>query len=147
MGTALTKIPPRDCENLLILSPWAPGRVECALRNQGVQLGGCGMVPINASPVRYDGDLWTADAVAPSDLTGLSMRYCEAMRHVEPGTGWVLVDNAQVLMMYADAREVARLTQQAKERNVAGVVAVDRDAVQPETLTRLGTLLDTGIER
>lgn len=50
----------------------------------------------------YDGPLWTTDAVAPSGLTGLSMRYCEAIRHVEPEEGWVLIDNAQVLLMYAD---------------------------------------------
>lgn len=151
MSSGLTEIPDSAFENLLIVSPWSPKRVESALEKRGVSLQGCGLIPVSGSPVRYDGPLWTTDAVAPSDLTGLSMRYCEAMRHVEPGEGWVLIDNAQVLLMYADAGRVARLlrkmTAQAKERDVTGVLAVDRGAVQRETLTRLGSLVDGVVER
>ncbi|MFC6736388.1 hypothetical protein ACFQEQ_09080, partial [Halolamina salina] len=122
-----------------------------ALRDRGVPVGNCGLIPVNGSPVRYDGPLWTTEAVSPADLTGLSMRYCEAMRHVEPGEGWVLIDNVQVLLMYVDAdravRLLDRLTRQARERDVTGVVAVDRSAVETRTLATLGQLVGTVVER
>jgi len=151
MSTGLTELPERGFENLLVVSPWAPGRVESALRDRGVPVGNCGQIPVNGSSVRYDGPLWTTEAVSPADLTGLSMRYCEAMRHVEPGDGWVLIDNVQVLLMYADADRVVRLlrrlTRQARERDVTGVVAVDRSAVESRTLATLGQLVGTVVER
>jgi hypothetical protein len=151
MSTGLAELPERGCENLLVVSPWSPGRVESALRDRGVPVGNCGLIPVNGSPVRYDGPLWTTEAVSPADLTGLSMRYCEAMRHVEPGDGWVLIDNVQVLLMYVDAERVVRLldrlTRQARERDVTGVVAVDRSAVETRTLATLGQLVGTVVER
>ncbi|MBP1985685.1 DUF7504 family protein [Halolamina salifodinae] len=151
MSTGLSHLPDAAGENLLVVSPWAPSRVESALRDHELPVGNCGLIPVNGSPVTYDGPLWTTDAVPPSDLTGLSMRYCEAMRHVEPGEGWVLIDNAQVLLMYADdervGRLLGRLTQQAREREVTGVLAVDRGAVAMETLARLRNLVDAVVER
>ncbi|WP_053947503.1 DUF7504 family protein [Halolamina sediminis] len=151
MSTGLTALPERGCENLLVVSPWAPDRIESALRDRGVPVGNCGLIPVNGSPVRYDGPLWTTEAVSPADLTGLSMRYCEAMRHVEPGEGWVLIDNVQVLLMYVDAdravRLLRRLTRQAHERDVTGVVSVDRSAVETRTIATLGQLVGTVVER
>ncbi len=151
MSTGLTELPERGFENLLVVSPWSPARVESALRDRGVPVGNCGLIPLNGSPVRYDGPLWTTEAVSPADLTGLSMRYCEAMRHVEPGEGWVLIDNVQVLLMYADAERVVRLldrlTRQARERDVTGAVTVDRSAVESRTLATLGQLVGTVVER
>jgi hypothetical protein len=150
MSTGISELPAEACQNLLIVSPWAPSRVENALRERGVSLSGCGLIPISSSPVRYDGPLWTTDPVAPSDLTGLSIRYSQAMRHVEPGEGWVLIDNAQVLLMYAETKRVCRLldrlTAQAKERNVNGVLAVDHEAVQDGTLSKLQTTVDRRID-
>lgn len=150
MSTGITELPQEACRNLLIVSPWAPSRVEDALRERGVSLEGCGLIPISSSPVRYDGPLWTTDPVAPSDLTGLSIRYSQAMRHVEPGAGWVLIDNAQVLLMYAETKRVCRLldrlTAQAKERNVTGVLAVDREAVQADTLSKLQCTVERTVE-
>ncbi|MFB6221153.1 MAG: hypothetical protein ABEH90_06905 [Halolamina sp.] len=151
MSTGIAELPAEACRNLLIVSPWAPSQVESALRERGVALNGCGLIPVSSSPVRYDGPLWTTDPVAPSDLTGLSIRYSQAMRHVEPDAGWVLIDNAQVLLMYAEARRVCRLldqlTAQAKERDVTGVVAVDREAVQDGTLSKLQATVDRPVER
>ena len=151
MSTGVTEIPEAGCENLLVVSPWAPDRVESALRDRGIPVENCGMIPIDGSPVRYDGPLWTTESVTPADLTGLSMRYCEAMRHVEPGSGWVLIDNAQVLLMYADAERVGRLlrrlTSQARNRDVTGVVAVDRGAVGTRTLAKLSDIVGTVVER
>ena len=151
MSTGLTELPEAGCENLLVVSPWTPERVESALRDRGIPVGNCGMIPINGSPVRYDGPLWTTERVAPTDLTGLSMRYCEAMRHVEPGEGWVLIDNAQVLLMYADREQVGRLlrrlTVQARERDVTGVLAVDRSTVETRTLAALSDIVGTVVER
>lgn len=151
MDSALRHLPESAYENLLVVSPWAPARVEAALRERGVPLRGCGLIPISGSPVRYDGDLWTTKRVDPSDLTGLSIRFSQALRHVEPGVGWTLVDNAQVLLMYAENRRVFhlldRLGSQARRRDVTGVVAVDRDAVQPRTRTALGSLVDDVVQR
>jgi hypothetical protein len=151
MSTGLTELPEAGCANLLVVSPWAPERVASALRDRGIPVGNCGMIPVTGSPVRYDGPLWTTERVAPTDLTGLSMRYCEAMRHVEPGEGWVLIDNAQVLLMYADHEKVdrllRRLTGQARERDVTGVLAVDRSAVETRTLARLSDVAGTVVER
>lgn len=151
MSTGLQDLPDAAAENLLVVSPWAPERVEARLRELDVPIRNCGMIPLNGSPVRYDGPLWTTDAVAPADLTGLSMRYCEAMRHVEPGEGWVLLDNVQVLLMYAETRRVVRLLErlvdQASERDVRAVLGVDRIAVETRTLARLNHLATTVVER
>lgn len=151
MDSALRHLPETAYENLLVVSPWAPSRVESVLRDQGVPLRCCGLVPVSGSTLRYDGGLWTTPRVAPSDLTGLSIRFSQAMRHVEPGDGWVLIDNVQVLLMYAESRRVIqlldRLSSQARKRHVAGVVSVDRDAVRPQTRASLGSLFDTVVER
>jgi hypothetical protein len=151
MSTGIDDLPDEACRNLLIVSPWAPSRVETVLRDRNIPVEGCGLIPVSGSPVRYDGDLWSTEPVSPSDLTGLSMRYTEAMRHVEPGRGWVLIDNAQVLLMYADASRVCRLldrlTAQASERDVTGVLSVDRGAIRTETLSKLRTVVDRALKR
>lgn len=151
MSTGLRDLPDVAGENLLVVSPWAPDRVESTLLDNGLPVRNCGMIPLDGSPVGYDGPLWTTDAVAPADLTGLSMRYCEAMRHVEPGEGWVLLDNVQVLLMYAETKRVVRLlrrlTRQANERDVTAVLAVDRAAVEMPTLARLNSLTTAVAER
>ena len=151
MSTGLQDLPAAAAENLLVVSPWTPDRIESTLQETGVPVRNCGMIPLNGSPVRYDGPLWTSDAVAPADLTGLSMRYCEAMRHVEPGSGWVLLDNVQVLLMYAETRRVVRLlgrlVEQASERDATPVLAVDGAAVEMPTLARLNNLVTTVVER
>lgn len=151
MSTGLQELPDAAAENLLVVSPWAPERVESALRDSDVPVRNCGMIPLDAGPVNYDGPLWTTDAVAPAGLTGLSMRYCEAMRHVEPGHGWVLLDNVQVLLMYAETKRVVRLLRrligQANERDVTVVLAVDRAAVEMTTLAQLNSLTTEVIER
>lgn len=144
MSTGLKNLPETAFENLLIVSPWAPQRIETELRELDVPIQHCGLIPLNGPSRGYDGPLWTSESVAPADLTGLSIRYCEAMSHVEPGTGWVVFDNVQVLFMYAETKRVVRLlrrlTEQATDRDVTGVLAVDRAAVEKETLAHLSSL-------
>lgn len=151
MSTGLQDLPAAAGDNLLVISPWAPERVEATLRESELSVQNCGLIPLDGGRVSYDGPLWTTDAVAPADLTGLSMRYCEAMRHVEPGEGWVLLDNVQVLLMYAETKRVVRLlrrlTGQASERDVTAVLAIDRAAVEMPTLARLSNLVSTVVER
>lgn len=152
MATPIDGLPREAFENLLVVSAARPpGRVEAAVRRADADPATVGVVPVSGSPVDYDGPLWTASVVSPTDLTGIEMRFTDAMRHVKPDEGWVLFDNVNVLLMYAQSSNVYRLvsslTGQARERGAHGVFALVRDAVSEETHSQFRSLFDAEVDR
>ena len=140
-------LPERAFENLLVVSARDhPNRLQTRLERAGRDPGAVGVVPVVPAADEYDGDLWTTDPVDPDDLTGLAMRFSDAMRHVEPGSGWVLADALGVLLVYADDARVCRffqtLTNRVRARDVRGVYCANPDAVADETYERLRAMCD-----
>ncbi|NHN59693.1 MULTISPECIES: hypothetical protein [Halorussus] len=140
-------LPERAFENLLVVSARDhPNRLQTRIEGAGHDPAAVGAVPVLPAAEEYDGALWTTDPVDPDDLTGLAMRLSDAMRHVEPGTGWVLADALGVLLVYADDSRVCRffqtLTTRGRARDVRGVYCVNPDAVADETYERLRAMCD-----
>lgn len=143
----LTALPSRAYENLLVLATKSqPNRIERRLADDGRNLQNVGVVPVAPVEANYGGDLWTTDSVQPGDLTGIGMRFSDALEHVERNSGWVLIDALSVLFMYSDDLRVCRFFQtlagRARARGVQGVYCVNPTAVGEETYERLRGLCD-----
>jgi hypothetical protein len=144
---------PRDAfENLLVVSTTRPPQgVEQLVRDAGGDPNTVGVVPVSGSPVRYDGPCWTTDAVNPNDLSGIHARYERGLGHVKPGEGWVVVDNVNVLLMYAERTSVLQfldgVAAGARRRNAAGAYALVREAVTNETYERIASTFDVEHDR
>lgn len=149
MGSALSVLPAGAFDNLLLLSPNAPEAVEADLRDRGLDVRTVGLVPISGSRHDYDGPLWTTRTVAPSDLTGVSIYFSQAVEHLRAHTGWVLFENLNVLLMYADEDSVFRLVDHllstVRDREVTAAFTVVRDAIDDRTYAKLQNRFDVTV--
>lgn len=146
-GDPLAALPERAYDNLLVVSARDhPKRLETRLERAGHDPADVGVVPVVPAADNYDGALWTTDPVDPSDLTGIAMRFSDAIEHVESRTGWVAVDALGVLLMYADTDRVCRffqtLTNRVRAREVNGVYGANPDAIDDETYEQLRAMCD-----
>ncbi|WP_353634340.1 hypothetical protein ABSL23_15000 [Halobacterium sp. NMX12-1] len=94
---------------LLVTTDGNLKRLERRVEERGGDPRRVGVVPVTGTEVDYDGPLWVTDRVAPSDLTGVSIQFSKAFEHVEPETGWVVVDGVGVLSMYVAGERLFRL--------------------------------------
>ncbi|WP_435117945.1 DUF7504 family protein [Halolamina sp. C58] len=149
-ASAVEQLPREAYENLLVVTVDAPERVEAAVRNGGGNPENVGIVPVSASPVRYDGPCWTADRVSPSDLTGISIQFSRGERYLREGSGWVVVDGLGTLLMYTDEGKLYRLLShlitRARERQLRHVTGVGSGVLSPETLARFRGVHDRSID-
>lgn len=152
MRSPLAVLPDRAFENLLVISATRPpGAVERRVRQRGGDPERVGVVPVSGSPVDYDGPMWTSDAVTPANLSGISDRVGEATRYVKPGVGWIVFDNVNVPLMYADRSGVQGLVRsvasQARGRDARGVFSVVPGALARGTYRSLEELFDLTLDR
>lgn len=151
MSSVVGDLPEEAFENLLVVSPSPPSRIERVIQDAGGDPNRCGHVPVTGSPVTYDGPLWTTKPVAPSDLTGISIRYSTAMKHVASGSGWFCLDGLQLLLMYADRDRVSsfvsELAHRTRGREVTGVYGIASDTVDDETYELLRPAFDATVDR
>ena len=157
--TALARLPTRTSpvehlpaeayENLFVVTVDGPEQVEAAVRAGGGTPVNVGVVPVSASQVGYDGPCWTAERVSPSDLTGISIQYSRGERYLQDGSGWVVVDGLETLLMYADETKLYRLLShlvgRARERRLRHVTGVTSDALADETLARFRNVHDRSL--
>lgn len=141
----LSALPSQAYRNLLVISTrQTPKRVEATLRRVDHDATNVGVVPVSAAPTDYDGPLWTTEPVQPADLTGIAIRTSEALRYLEPGRGWVLLDSLTLLLMYADESRVHRFTnalmRNLSSKKVRGIYCLCPDAVEERTVERFRTL-------
>ncbi|QKY20979.1 hypothetical protein B4589_011560 [Halolamina sp. CBA1230] len=141
---------PRDAYgNLLVVTVDGPKRVEEAVRAGGGDPENVGVVPVSASPLRYDGPCWTAERVSPSDLTGISIQYARGERYLREGSGWVVADGLGTLLMYNEEERLYRLfshlISRARERRLRHVTGVVPDVLASETLARFRELHDRSV--
>lgn len=152
LRSPLAMLPAEAFENLLVVSTTrSPGKVEQLVRDRDGDPNAVGVVPVSGSPVEYDGPLWTTSVVHPNDLAGIHDRFDRAMAHVKPGQGWVVFDNVNVLLMYAERAAVGQLvdsmTAATRERAARGVFAMVRDAVSDGTYDRFEGPMDVALDR
>lgn len=148
----LEVLPESAFENLLIISTTRPpGKIEQLVRDRGGDPNTVGIVPVSGSSVDYDGPCWCTSAVHPNDLSGIYERFERGLEHVKPGEGWVVVDNVNVLLMYAEGTNVVNfldgVATGVRRRNAAGAYALVRDAVTEETYDRFARTFDQEIDR
>jgi len=152
MRSPLAVLPDQAFENLLVVSATQPpGAVERRVRQRGGDPERVGVVPVSGSPVDYDGPMWTSEAVTPANLSGISDRVGEASRYVKPGVGWLVFDNVNVPLMYADRSGVQGLVRsvasQTRARDARGVFSVVPDALARGTYRSLEELFDLTVDR
>jgi hypothetical protein len=147
---SVSLLPPGAYQNLLVVSPRPASAVARQVTEAGGNLNRVGHLPLVSSEQGYDGPMWTAPSVDPSDLTGLSMQYARALGGLTPEHGWVLFDDFNTLLAYNDADRVVKLlthlTQQTSEREIRGVYTVVRDAMDDETFARLQNIVERDID-
>jgi hypothetical protein len=147
MQNPIAHLPSEAFDRLVVVSTHpAPDRLESTVRGAGGEPSNVAVVPVSGSAVRYDGPLMLTDRVAPSDMTGVGVRFTEALRGFD-GPAWVVVDNFNVFLMYADEKRVYRfvdsLTSKAREAGARGVYCTVRDAVTDTTYQTFRNLFDT----
>jgi len=147
LRSPLALLPEAAFENLLVVSTTRPpGKVEQLVRERGGDPSTVGVVPVSGSPVEYDGPCWTTSVVHPNDLSGIHDRFERGMNHVKPGEGWVVFDNVNVLLMYAERASVVNfldsVARAVRRRNAAGAYALVRDAVADDTYARFADVFD-----
>jgi len=147
----LDHLPRSAFENLLVVSTTrSPSKVERTVRARGGDPENVGVVPVSGSTVDYGGPLWVADAVGPTDLTGIDARVADAVRYVKPGEGWIVFDNVNVLLMYAQADNVYQLVSavasRSRKRHARGLFAIVPDAVTEGTYDRFREPFDARLE-
>jgi hypothetical protein len=147
LRSPLSVVPSDAFDNMLVVSTTRPPKkVEQVVRERGGDPNTVGLVPVSGSPVDYDGPLWTTSVVHPNDLSGIYERFERGMNHVKPGKGWVVFDNVNVLLMYAERTSVENFVDSVatnvRRRNAAGAYALVRDAVTDETYEDLAAAFD-----
>lgn len=147
----LDHLPRSAFENLLVVSTTRPpSKIERTVRARGGDPENVGVVPVSGSAVDYEGPLWVADVVGPTDLTGIDASVADAVRYVKPGEGWIAFDNVNVLLMYARADNVYQLVSavasRSRKRNARGVFAIVPDAVTDSTYDRFRDPFDAELE-
>lgn len=152
MTNPLRLLPAEAFENLLVVATGhEPAAIERAVADLGHDPGDVGIVPVSASPISAGGEAWTAPRVGPGDLTGVSIGAARGMPHLRPGHGHFVVDNVSVLFMHAKAPRVCQLVDtlaaKCRLRDVTGVFGVVPAAVDDEAFARVGSVLDTAIDR
>jgi hypothetical protein len=150
MDEPLRHLSPEAFERLLVVSTRGdPSRVEEVVRAADADPSNVLVVPVSGSAVRYDGPLTVADRTAPSDMTGVGVRFTDGLRRFD-GPAWVVVDNFNIFLMYADRNRVYRfmdsLTGKARESGARGLYCTVRDAVTDETYQTFRNLFDTEID-
>lgn len=150
MQSLLRELPPSAYDSLLVVSASSPTDVAEQLSGAGADLSRVGQIPISGSETEYDGPMWVCQPLVPDDLTGLSMRLSRAYDALDADSGWIVFENLNVFLMYADEARVVRFlthtTTKTRERGFCGVYGVVRDAVDEPVYAGLRRCFDTEID-
>ncbi|CQH59654.1 uncharacterized protein HHUB_3030 [Halobacterium hubeiense] len=144
-------LPESAFENLLLVTTDGNlGQLEKRIERRGGDPRRVGVIPVTGAEVDYDGPLWVTERVAPSDLTGVSIQFSKAFEHVEPETGWVVVDGVGVLSMYVAGERLFRLLDTlvgaVRARNARGVLVTAEGVLGEQATTQLRGLADEEVQ-
>lgn len=147
-GTSVLDTLPADAfENLLVVAAGPSIRtIEAAVEAHGGDPSKVGVVPVTGTPISGDTPLWTARRVDPSDLTGISIEVSRGMQYVKAGTGWVVIDSASVLSMYARPERLIRLLSSiasaTRDADARCVIAVSEAVLDDKTFASIAGIAD-----
>lgn len=144
MESPILGLPTAAFDGLIVVSSKPPEDVARLVEQAGGNPATVGHIPISGAEYNYDGPMWTSEPLVPDDLTGLSMRLSRAFESMDGG--WLLVENLNVLLLYASAERVVRffdhLTGLAADHGITGVYSLTKDAVPEEHYDRLRLSVD-----
>ena len=127
-----------------------PRDIEERVERSSGDFDGVRVIPVTGSSLRYDGPLTVADRTGPNDLTGIGVRFTEFVQDLEGDEPWVVFDNVNVFMMYAEDKRVYRFmdTVVGKTRSIGarGVYFTVADAIKEGTYEKLRQLCDVEID-
>lgn len=152
MGSGLlSTLPDRAFDDLLLITlRTRPREVERAIREHGGDPATAGLVSVDTSDSPYDGPLRLVRSVRPNDLTGLSIAVSEGLKRLDPGDGWVVLDNLSILLIYTGIGPMTRffhlMTGYVRNLPARGVYAMARDAVKEGTYNQFRQFCDVEID-
>lgn len=151
MSEPVELLPEEAFGSLLVVSTGGhPRNIEDKVREAGGDPSEVLVVPVTGSSLRYDGPLRLAERTGPNDLTKVGVNINNGLRELDDREPWVLFDNINVFLMYADDSRVYRFmdtvvgsTRQAGGR---GVYCTVRDAIADQTYERFRQLCDREVD-
>lgn len=150
MTHPLDVLPEEAYDNLLLVSTKEhPKEIERSLKGRGLDPGGVVVIPVSGSRLRYSGDLHVSGRRGPTDLTGIGVDFMQGLSMV--GTdGWVVFDNVNVFLMYANEDNVYQFMDTAirntEKAGMRGAYFTVRDAIKDETYSRFLEICDGEID-
>lgn len=142
-SNCLDVVPDRilDTDAVVVATSCHPRDVEERVTRHDGNAERVRVIPVGGPSLRYDGPLTVAERTGPNDLTGIGVRFTEFVRSLDSEDPWVVVDNLNVFMMYAEADRVCRFldTVMGKSRThgARGIYFAVREAVTDDTYGEL----------
>lgn len=150
MDDPLSFLPSEAFEGLLLICTRGdPSGVEETVLEAGADPSKVLVIPVSGTSLRYDGPLRVADRTAPNDMTKVGVNFTNGLDETE-GETWVVVNNFNVFLMYADENTVYRfmnsLTNEARQAGARGLYCTVRDAVGDTTYEKFRQLCDVELD-
>lgn len=147
MTHPLDVLPDNAFENLLIVSTKEhPNEIERRVEERGGDPSDVVVIPVSGSRLRYKGDLQVSNRRGPTDLTGIGVDFMQGLTIIG-SRGWVVFDNINVFLMYANEENVYHFMDtaigNAKAHGVTGAYFTVRDAIKDQTYARFLEVCDT----
>lgn len=144
-------LPPEAFDSLLfICTRGDPESVEERVLEVGRDPSRVLVLPVSGTSIRYDGPLKLSDRAGPNDMTKVGINFTNGLRSLEGESPWVVVDNFNVFLMYADESLVYRfmnsLTNEARQAGARGIYCTVRDAIEDETYEKFRQLCDVELD-
>lgn len=137
-------------EAIVVSTHGHPRDIQQRVESSGGNLEGIKVIPVTGSSLRYDGPLQVADRTGPNDLTGIGVRFTEFVQGSASEEPWIIFDNVNVFMMYAEDKRVYRFmdTVVGKTRSIGakGIYFTVADAIKQDTYEKLRQLCDTELD-
>lgn len=151
MDDPLDLVPDRAFDSLMVLSTRGhPQEIQDHVEARGHDPSEVFVLPVSGSAVRYDGPLNVAERTGPTNLTKVGVVFSNTLDSIQ-GRPWVLFDNFNILLMYADESRVYRFMDtmigNVRSRQGCGVYCTVRDAVDDQTYEKFRQLCEVEIDR
>lgn len=151
MDEPLELLPSDAFDSLLVVSTGGhPRKIEEKVREANGNPSEVLVVPVTGSSLRYNGPLRLAERTGPNDLTKIGVNINNGLRELDGTDSWVVFDNINVFLMYADDSRVYRFMDtvvgSARQTNARGVYCTVRDAIADQTYQRFRQLCDEEID-
>ncbi|MDY7080907.1 MAG: hypothetical protein SXQ77_00510 [Halobacteria archaeon] len=153
MTDPLDSLPDEAFDNLLVVSTSGhPKEMEKSIVKRGKDPSNVAVIPVSGSTLRYDGSLNMSRRIGPNDLTSIGITFSNLLNEIggEDDEAWVVFDNINILMMYANERNVYRFMNTAigktRQAGARGLYCTVRDAIKDQSYDSFRQLCDEEID-